>query len=178
MNFRQAAGMQQNFFVKDAAMKTKQGFTLLEMMIVLGIIAIIALIAMPSPDPTFARRQVQESMELIEDYKGLVSFYYKSTQVFLKDNKEAGIPAPDKLLGNYVDQIELVDGAFHIHFGNKAHGAIKDKTLSVRPLMVKGSPESPISWVCGNGSVPAGMEAIGENRTNLEIKDLPLICRL
>ena len=159
-------------------MKTHHGFTLIEMMVVLGIIAIVALIAMPSPDPTFARRQVQESMLLVEDYKSLVDFYYKSTQAFLKDNKEAGIPPSDKLLGNYVDRIELIEGGFHLHFGNKAHMSIKDKTLSIRPIVVSGSPASPISWACGNANIPKGMEAVGKNQTNLELKDLPLICRL
>lgn len=155
-----------------------KGFTLIELMVVVAIIAILALIAMPSPDPTIARRQVIESMELVEDYKKLVAFYHKSTQVFLKDNKEAGIPAADKLLGNYVDRIDLKDGAFHVHFGNKAHPNIKSKTLSIQPVMVKGSPESPISWICGKAAVPAGMQAVGENRTDLELKDLPLNCRI
>lgn len=159
-------------------MKKNKGFTLIEMLVVIAIIAILALIAMPSPDPTIARRQVIESMELVEDYKKLVAFYHKSTQVFLKDNKEAGIPAADKLLGNYVDRIELKDGVFHVHFGNKAHTTIKDKTLSIQPIMVKGSPESPISWICGKAAVPAGMQAVGENRTDLELKDLPLNCRI
>jgi type IV pilus assembly protein PilA len=154
------------------------GFTLIEMLVVIAIIAILAMIAMPSPDPTIARRQVIESMELVEDYKKLVAFYHKSTQVFLKDNKEAGIPAADKLLGNYVDRIDLKDGAFHVHFGNKAHPNIKNKTLSIQPVMVKGSPESPISWICGKAAVPAGMQAVGENRTDLELKDLPLGCRI
>lgn len=155
-----------------------KGFTLIELLIVIAIIAILALIAMPSPDPTIARRQVIESMELVEDYKKLVAFYHKSTQVFLKDNKEAGIPAADKLLGNYVDRIDYKDGAFHLHFGNKAHPSIKNKTLSIRPIMVDGSPESPISWICGKAAVPAGMKAVGENRTDLELKDLPLNCRV
>jgi type IV pilus assembly protein PilA len=154
------------------------GFTLIELMVVVAIIAILALIAMPSPDPTIARRQVSESMELVEDYKKLVAFYHKTTQVFLANNAEAGIPAPDKLLGNYVDRIDLRDGAFHIHFGNKAHGNIKNKTISIQPIMVQGSPESPISWICGKAAVPAGMRAVGENRTDLELKDLPLNCRI
>jgi len=158
--------------------KKTSGFTLIEIMVVVAIIAILAMMALPSPDPAIARKQVVESMELIEDYKKLVAFYNKSTQVFLKDNKEAGIPAADKLLGNYVDRIDLKDGAFHIHFGNKAHPNIKGKTLSVQPIMVQGSPESPISWICGKAAVPMNMKAVGENRTDLELKDLPLNCRI
>lgn len=159
-------------------MKKAAGFTLIEMLVVITIIAILALIAIPSPDPTIARRQVAESMELVDNYKKLVSFYHQTTQTFLLDNNAAGIPAPDKLLGNYVDRIDLKQGAFHIHFGNKAHANIKNKTLSIQPIMVTGSPESPISWICGKAAVPQGMQAVGENRTDLELKDLPLNCRM
>lgn len=159
-------------------MKKIRGFTLIEMMVVVAIIAILALMAIPKADPTIARRQVLESMELIEDYKKLVAYYHKSTLAFLKNNKEAGIPEPEKLLGNYVDWVELKDGAFHIHFGNKAHPSIKDKILSVQPIIVKDSPQSPISWLCGKGAVPPGMHAVGENRTDVELKDLPINCRI
>lgn len=159
-------------------MKNNNGFTLIELLVVIAIIAILALIAMPSPDPTIARRQVIESMQLVEDYQKLVAFYHKSAQIFLKNNKEAGIPPAEKLLGNYVDRIDLQDGAFHLHFGNKAHPSIKNKILSIQPIMVSGSPESPISWICGKAAVPAGMKAVGENRTDLELKDLPLNCRI
>jgi len=158
--------------------KINKGYTLIEMMVVVAIIAILAMIAMPSPDPAIARKQVIESMQLVEDYQKLVAFYHKSAQVFLKNNQEAGIPAADKLLGNYVDRIDLQDGAFHLHFGNKAHPSIKNKTLSIQPIMVSGSPESPISWICGKAAVPPNMKAVGENRTDLELKDLPLNCRI
>lgn len=159
-------------------MLRKRGFTLIEMLVVVAIIAVLAMLALPSPDPAIARKQVTESMALIDDYKKLVAFYHQSAQVFLKDNKEAGIPAPDKLLGNYVDRIDLVKGAFHIHFGNKAHPEIKNKTLSIQPIVVKNSPQSPISWICGKAAAPEGMEAAGENRTDIDIKNLPLHCRI
>lgn len=159
-------------------MLLKRGFTLIEMLVVVAIISILALLALPSPDPAIARKQVTESMVLIEDYKKLVAFYHQSAQVFLKDNKEAGIPAPDKLLGNYVDRIDLINGAFHLHFGNKAHPEIKNKTLSIQPIVVKGSPQSPISWICGKAAAPDGMQAMGENKTDIEIKNLPLNCRI
>lgn len=180
MNYMQAAGMQRNLFANDKwiCMKNNNGFTLIEIMVVVAIIAILALMALPTPDPAISRKQVAESLELIEDYKKLIAFYHKSAKVFLKDNKEAGIPPADKLLGNYVDRIDLENGAFHVHFGNKAHANIKNKTLSVQPIIVKGSPESPISWICGKAVVPVGMQAIGENRTNVDVKDLPLQCRI
>lgn len=155
-----------------------RGFTLIEMMVVVAIIAILALMALPSPDPAIARKQVTESMELVEDYKKLVAFYHKSAQVFLQNNQEAGIPAADKILGNYLDRVDLVNGAFHLHFGNKAHPEIKNKTLSIQPIMVTDSPQSPISWICGKAAVPQGMQAVGENRTDIEIKNLPLNCRI
>ncbi|HEY8940336.1 MAG TPA: pilin [Cellvibrio sp.] len=155
-----------------------RGFTLIEMMVVVAIIAVLALMAMPSPEPVVTRKQVSESLELIEDYKKLVTFYHKSEQVFLHSNKEANIPPADKILGNYIDRVELVNGAFHLHFGNKAHPEIKNKTLTVQPVVVNGSPESPISWICGKAAVPNGMSAVGENRTDIDVKHLPINCRI
>lgn len=153
------------------------GFTLMEMMVVLAIIAILAVFMMPVPQDNITRKQIAESLELIELYKKQLTLNYQTSSSFPDSNKDADIPEPEKLIGNFVTKIELKQGAFHLYFGNKAHLNLKEKIISVRPIRVKGSPESPISWICGLSPVPEGMEAVGNDLTNIDRKFLPLACR-
>lgn len=156
--------------------KYNRGFTLLELMVVLAIIAILAAVAMPSFKSNNTRAQVVESVELLKNLKDSVGLFYQTQKKFPRHNDEAGIPKPEHLIGNYVERIDYVMGSFNITFGNKANGVLKKKILSVRPMVVTASPESPISWVCGNSSVPEGMTAVGVNSTNVENQYLPINC--
>lgn len=158
-------------------MQKQQGFSLLEMMVVLAVISILLMIAIPAYVSTEARDQIRESLALIEKLKAPVELFSLNAAALPATNAEAGLPPPDKLLGNYVQSIELQNGAFHIAFGNKAVGALQGKFLSVRAISVTGSPGSPVSWVCGYSVVPAGMEALGENRSTVGQALLPVKCR-
>lgn len=153
-----------------------KGFTLLEMMVVLAIIAILLTISLPTFESKNLRAQTTESVELIKPLKDSVNLFYVSAKKFPRDNLEAGIPKAEHLIGNYVQKIELINGAFNITFGNKANAKLKDKVLTIRPMVVKDSPESPISWLCGNSPAPEGMIAVGANNTNIPGSLLPMNC--
>lgn len=157
--------------------KYGSGFTLIEMMVVLAIIAIVAMFAMPTVEFPVVRKQVMESLELIEDYKKAQVFIYKTGLAFSKNNADAGLPKPELILGNYIHRVELEDGAFHLYFGQKANAVLLEKILTIRPIVVIGSAESPTSWICGYSAVPEGMAAKGENKTTVELKHLPMQCR-
>lgn len=156
--------------------KLALGFTLVEMMAVLAIMAILLLISLPSFESKSTRAQVNESLELIKPLKESVAFFYLAERKFPRNNVEAGVPKAEFLIGNYVQSISVENGAYHINFGNKVHGKLKNKILSIRPIVVKDSPESPISWLCGNDTVPAGMVAVGANKTDVDNIYLPMNC--
>lgn len=153
------------------------GFTLIEMMVVLAVIAILATLMMPSNTNRHLQQQVLESVELVERYKNNLEAYYLASGEFPKNNKAAGMPKPEKLIGSYLQRVDVEHGAMHLQFGRKFPESHSGKVLSIRPIIVEGSPASPISWVCGYDTVAEGMEAQGENRTDIDVALLPLRCR-
>ena len=105
-----------------------------------------------------------------------VTAYYSYNLSFPANNNKAGVPEPDLLIGNNVTRIEIEDGAIHITLGNKVSKPLQGKILSLRPAIVTGSPKSPISWLCGSDSTVTGMEAVGENKTDLDNAIVPASC--
>jgi type IV pilus assembly protein PilA len=153
------------------------GFTLIELMIVVAIIGILASIAIPAYQSYTIRAQVTEAFSLASELKGSIQEYRKERGMLPADNAAAGVPAPEKLIGNYVTRVEVNQGAISVTFGNFVNKSIDGQIVTLQPIVVKGSPASPMSWRCGYRGVPNGMEPVGENRTNMDAKFLPVSCR-
>jgi type IV pilus assembly protein PilA len=154
-----------------------QGFTLIELMTVVAIIGILASIAIPAYQDYTIRAQVVESFSITSELKLSIKDFYKDRGRFPANNAEAGVPESKYLMGNYVKRVEIVNGAMHVEFGNHVNAQLTGKTLTIRPILVSGSPASPFSWNCGYRTPPDGMEAVGEDRTTLDNVHLPGSCR-
>jgi len=153
-----------------------RGFTLVELMITVAVIAILATIALPSTLSQRQRGEVAEALRMADTIREDVTNYYIRNLSFPSNNSEAGVPEPEFLIGNNVTKIEIEDGAIHITLGNKVSKPLQDKTLTVRPAIVTGSPASPISWLCGPDEPVPGMEAVGTDKTDIVIGIIPASC--
>ena len=155
----------------------REGFTLMEMMVVIAIVGILALIAAPSYLDQMVRRQIVDAVPLADIAKAPVAAAWTIAHAFPRDNAGAGLPVADKIVNNYISAVSVQDGAIHITFGNSANAAIKGKILSLRPAVVADAPIVPVAWVCGNAAGPGKMTIEGENKTNIPAAYLPLNCR-
>jgi type IV pilus assembly protein PilA len=154
-----------------------RGFTLIELMVVVGILAILALLAIPTYQDKFIRDQIAEALPLADIVKPPVAASWALLQSFPADNAAAGLPVADKIVNNTISSVAIQAGAIHITFGNRANGVIRGKILTLRPAVVEDAPIVPVTWVCGYATAPEKMTIKGENKTNLPPGYLPVRCR-
>ncbi len=129
-----------------------QGFTLIELMIVVAIIGILAAIAIPAYQTYTVRAQIAEGVSMASMAKAPV------VDAFLNDGEApanralAGMSAnATDTQGKYVQSIEIINGRVDITFGNEANAAISNQVLSLTPYSVN---QSSIVWRCGYSGAP------------------------
>ena len=158
--------------------KIQQGFTLIELMIVVAIIGILAAIAIPAYQDYTIRAQVTEGLNLSAALKASVSEEFANTGVWPADLPALGINAV--VSGKYVASIAMVTGTITVTYGNDANATLltTGSLLSIRPMV---SANLDVIWVCGAAAAPGGavdtVPPAAANLTTVLAKYMPSACR-
>jgi len=123
----------------------QKGFTLIELMIVVAIIAILAAIAIPAYQDYLVRTQVSEGAVLADGAKTAVAEFYSNTGRYPEANSSAGLAKAESISGQYVDTVTVAKGLITATYkGKKANNALADSSLLMSPVTNAGS----IEWHC------------------------------
>jgi type IV pilus assembly protein PilA len=142
----------------------QRGFTLIELMIVVAIIAILAAIAIPAYQNYLIRSQVTEGVSLATGAKAAVWDFYSNTGRYPTGNESVGLPPATSITGTYVAQVDVAGGKITATFNDgNANNAIHNKTLVLSP----NAGGATILWTCN----PAG------TADAVDPKYLPSSCR-
>jgi type IV pilus assembly protein PilA len=134
----------------------KKGFTLIELMIVVAIVAILAAIALPAYQDYIGRSQMTEGYSLGAGLKPNVAEYYASFNEHCTGPGNAagacGIAAPSELTGKYVESVAVASGVITATMKSAQISACASgKTITLTPT----SPAAnlPIAWGCDSDSL-------------------------
>lgn len=134
--------------------RIQQGFTLIELMIVVAIIGILAAIAIPAYQDYTIRAQVSEGLNLAAAAKAAISESFLNTGTAPATRTAAGMSsAATDTSGKYVSALQVAAGQIQVTYGNDANNTINGNILTITPYL---SNDNSVVWVCGLSAPPAG----------------------
>jgi type IV pilus assembly protein PilA len=129
--------------------KLQQGFTLIELMIVIAILGILMAIAIPAYQDYAIRAKAAEGINLAGATKLAVAETYSSRGTFPDNNGSAGAPLDTSITGKYVSGVKVGTGGLITITYSAGEPKLSTKTLLLSPSTTAGS----VKWKCKLGTV-------------------------
>jgi type IV pilus assembly protein PilA len=128
----------------------QQGFTLIELMIVVAIIGILAAVALPAYQDYTKRAHVSEGINLAASAKTAVTEYYVSQAAWPASNTKAGLADASNISGNAVTSVAIgaTGGTITVTYNDKV---ATGTTLVLVPAIASNG--GSITWTCNTGTV-------------------------
>ncbi|MVF11187.1 prepilin-type N-terminal cleavage/methylation domain-containing protein [Ketobacter sp. MCCC 1A13808] len=140
--------------------QVQQGFTLIELMIVVAIIGILAAVAIPAYQDYTVRAKVSEGLSLAAAAKTAVAETWASEGRFMASNASIGLPSATSIRGNAVRSVGQAGGVITI---TMAATGLPTNVQGDQYQLSAMTTAGGIQWVC--------------QTTNIEAKYLPSECR-
>ena len=129
-------------------MKNQKGFTLIELMIVVAIIAILAAIAISQYQDYVIRSQVSEGSSLADGVKTALGEFYNNRGHFPLTNASAGLAAAASIKGEYVSSVNIATtvGVIQANYGGAKANTSIPNTFNLRFSAVPNA--GSLEWHC------------------------------
>jgi len=149
------------------SIKQQKGFTLIELMIVIAIVAILVALAVPAYQDYTIRTKVGECINGGAVAKLQISEYYETKGAFPPSETEAGTAAPageSQFCTGFAYQ--AADGSFDIDVNENAIGGAASASTIEPNLRPSPNGQGGVDWHCNVG-----------NTASEAVKWLPSTCR-
>ena len=164
--------------------KSQQGFTLIELMIVVAIIGILSSLAITAFQTYTIRAQVAEGLKIATNAKAGISEVFIDRGEAPANRSQAGLTTnATDTSGKFVTAVEIDNGRIGVTFGNDANATIAGQTLYLTPYE---SGDLGVVWRCGNAPEYTGLQPMGTSgggnaavytASTVDNRYLPSTCR-
>lgn len=141
----------------------RKGFTLIEFMIVVAVIAVLASFALPSYHDYTIRTRVAEGLALASSAKIAITEYYNSKHAWPLDNASAGMVPPSGISGSAVSSVKVKPYMIEVTYKSNVGAAGANMITFIAPSAP--AVGQSVTWKCGGAG------------TTVPIQYLPPECR-